>query len=49
MFYVFPVTRLRNVPRTKNWGKLYLDDVPKADTFVEKWSLIRAFLDKAKR
>jgi len=45
-YYVIPADIIRNVPRTKGWGKALFRDVPNLELYLNKWSLIRVFLDR---
>lgn len=45
-FYVFPIGVLRDVPRTKGWGKLNLRNVKEPESYVDRWDLIATSLEK---
>jgi len=45
-YYVFPVNIIKDAPRSKNWGKVNLKDIPGYETFEEKWHLIAEFLSE---
>jgi hypothetical protein len=47
-FYVFPTKMLKAVPRTDGWGKLFLRNVPKVDSYLERWDLIAGHLKTGK-
>ena len=44
-YYVFPVSVIESAPRSKDWGKVKLKDIPDYDKYEEKWSLVADFLD----
>ncbi|GAA4352241.1 hypothetical protein [Kangiella taiwanensis] len=43
-YYVFPVDVIESAPRSKNWGKVNLKDIPNYEEYEEKWLLISEFL-----
>jgi hypothetical protein len=49
-FYVFPIEVIRaakDARRVSQWGKVYRRDIPNATSYIERWDLIRQFLEKA--
>ena len=47
-FYVIPKKIIQRVPRSKNWKKVKYKDIPKIESYQNKWSLIEDFLKKKK-
>jgi hypothetical protein len=45
-FFVFPVGKLRRLPRSKGWGKLSVTGIKNWREYKSRWDLIRAFLGK---
>ncbi|ADP96729.1 hypothetical protein ABWH88_05290 [Marinobacter adhaerens] len=43
-YYIFPVEIIRCAPRSKDWGKVNLKDIPNFQEYEEKWHLISDFL-----
>jgi len=43
-FYVFPVSLVKQVPRTEKWGKVKLNAIPNYEQFEETWEIIDEFL-----
>lgn len=43
-FYVFPIALIRAAPRSADWGKIMLRDIPDLDGYRDRWDLIAAFL-----
>ena len=44
-YYVFPVRVLKDAPRTKKWGKLFLRHIPDVEAYKDRWDLIRDYLE----
>lgn len=44
-YYVFPVALVKDAPRSANWGKLMIRDIPDSEQYRDRWDLIRTFLD----
>lgn len=44
-FYVLPIEVVRSLPRTANWNKVRLRDVPELENYCEAWHFISKFLD----
>ena len=44
-FYVLPVDVVRSLPRTANWNKVSVRNVPELESYSEAWHLIADFLD----
>jgi hypothetical protein len=45
-YYILPVDVIRDVPRTKGWGKILFRDIKNLEFYLNKWSLIRVFLER---
>lgn len=45
-YFVFPVEVVKVAPRSENWGKVNLKDIPNYRNYEEKWHLISEFLRK---
>jgi hypothetical protein len=43
-FFVFSAAFLKDVPRSRDWGKIMLRNIPNVDTYRDCWDLIREFL-----
>ncbi len=43
-YFVFPVAIVKSAPRSENWGKVNLRDIPDYEEHKEKWHLIADFL-----
>ncbi|MGD1153622.1 MAG: hypothetical protein ABR911_12230 [Syntrophales bacterium] len=48
-FYVLPIAVMKKVPRTKAWGRVAFRDIPKLESYRQKWQLIRDFLKGKKK
>jgi hypothetical protein len=46
-YYVFPVGVIESAPRSKDWGKVNLKDIPCYEEYEEKWHLISEFLGES--
>lgn len=46
-YYVFPVGVIESAPRSKDWGKVNLKDIPSYEEYEEKWHLISEFLGES--
>lgn len=46
-YYVFPVGVIESAPRSKDWGKVNLKDIPNYEKYEEKWHLISEFLGES--
>lgn len=46
-YYVFPVHVIESAPRSKDWGKVNLKDIPNYEEYEEKWHLISEFLGES--
>ncbi len=46
-YYVFPVSVIESAPRSKDWGKVNLKDIPRYEEYEEKWHLISEFLGES--
>ena len=46
-YYVFPVGVIESAPRSKDWGKVNLKDIPNYEAYEEKWHLISEFLGES--
>lgn len=46
-YYVFPVGVVESTPRSKDWGKVNLKDIPNYEEYEEKWHLISEFLGES--
>ncbi|MBF0411746.1 MAG: hypothetical protein HQK70_03430 [Desulfamplus sp.] len=44
-YYVFPVELVQLAPRSKDWGKVNMKDIPNYEHYEEKWNLISEFLE----
>jgi len=44
-YYVFPVEVVMNAPRSANWGKVNLRDIPNYEAYEEQWNLIAQRLE----
>jgi hypothetical protein len=43
-YFVFPAPLVAAAPRSENWGKVMLRDIPDATSYIGRWDLIRNFL-----
>lgn len=43
-YYVFPVEIVEAAPRSENWGKIRLKDIPDYENYEDKWHLISDYL-----
>lgn len=43
-YYVFPVKVIEGAPRSRDWGKVNLKDIPNYEDFEGRWHLISDFL-----
>ncbi|AFT95634.1 MAG: hypothetical protein Altm2KO_36070 [Alteromonas macleodii] len=46
-YYVFPVQIIQNAPRSDNWGKVKLKDIPNYESYEDRWDQIGAFLGQS--
>ena len=46
-YYIFPVGVVESAPRSKDWGKVNLKDIPNYEEYEEKWHLISEFLGES--
>ena len=44
-FFVFPVEVVRAAPRSENWGKILVKNIPSWRGYQDGWDLVRKFLD----
>ena len=44
VYYVFPVSIVEQAPRTKDWGKVNLRDIPNYESYENSWGLVSDFL-----
>ena len=44
--FVFPITKIRRLPRSKGWGKVKLATIKKWKEYRGRWDLIRAFMNR---
>ena len=43
-YYIFPVKVIEKAPRSDNWGKVQLRDIPNLEEYEDQWQLISDFL-----
>ncbi|HEX8391801.1 MAG TPA: hypothetical protein VF665_05510 [Longimicrobium sp.] len=43
-YFVFPISLLRDVPRSVSWNKLMLKHVPDWESYRNRWDLVQSFL-----
>lgn len=43
-YFVFPVDVVKSAPRSKNWGKINLRDIPNYEEYEDEWHLVSDFL-----
>lgn len=43
-YHVFPVEIVKAVPRSENWGKVNLRDIPNYKAYEDRWNLISELL-----